>query len=85
MTAATASPTRNGSWVPHMRLTADIGNSWDIQVRRSTFSQHFLIIYTIFFNYGKSCSFTEMRITFHLMFVYTQSAAHTISVQSDPL
>ena len=29
MTAATASPpARRGSWVPHMRLTPDIGNIW---------------------------------------------------------
>ena len=29
MTAHTASNGRTGSWVPHLRLTADIGNSWD--------------------------------------------------------
>ena len=29
MTAHTASNGRTGSWIPHLRLTADIGNSWD--------------------------------------------------------
>lgn len=29
MTAATRSATRSGSWVPHLRLTGDIGNYWD--------------------------------------------------------